>query len=103
MDLQAFLSIPYLLEAEAIETRPGEWLIRLSYPELEGCNAEGAVVEQALERLERQRIECSTRLVEAGKQPPIPRQPLASADPLWTAKNLGLSDRVSAALTRRPS
>jgi len=40
-------------------------------------------------------------LVEAGKRPPIPRQPLASSDPLWTARDLGLSDRIAALLTAK--
>ncbi len=100
MDLRALLSIPYLLEAEAVETEPEEWLVRLAYPELPGCAAEGVVVEDVLKDLERQRIEMIVRLVEAGKLPPIPRRPLASSDPLWTARDLGLSDRVTALLDR---
>ena len=103
MDLRALLSIPYLLEAEAVETEPGEWLVRLAYPELPGCHAEGAVVEDALAQLERRRIEIIVELVEAGKQPPVPRQPLAASDPLWTARDLGLSERVAALLTRGSS
>jgi predicted RNase H-like HicB family nuclease len=98
VDLRALLSIPYLLEAEAVETEPGEWCVRLAYPELPGCTAEGIVVEDVLKDLERQRIEMIVGLVEAGEQPPIPRQPLASLDPLWTARDLGLSDRVVALL-----
>lgn len=98
MDTRDLLSIPYLLEAEAVETEPGEWLVRLSYPELAGCVAEAAIVEEALKDLERQRIEMIVRLVEEGKQPPIPRQPLASSDPLWTAHDLGISGRVAALL-----
>ncbi|WP_454644862.1 hypothetical protein [Bradyrhizobium liaoningense] len=101
MDLRALLSIPYLLEAEAVETEPGEWLVRLAYPELPGCTAEGVVVEDVLKNLERQRIEMIVRLVEAGRLPPVPRQPLASSDPLWTARDLGLSDRVTALLDAR--
>jgi hypothetical protein len=103
LDLRALLSIPYLLEAEAVETEPGEWLVRLAYPELPGCTAEGFVVEDVLKELERRRIEMIVGLVEAGKQPPIPRQPLASSDPLWTARDLGLSDRIAALLAaKRP-
>jgi hypothetical protein len=51
-----------------------------------------------LRDLERRRIEMIVGLVEAGKRPPIPRQPLASSDPLWTARDLGLSDRIAALL-----
>ncbi|HEX7922144.1 MAG TPA: hypothetical protein VF583_14385 [Bradyrhizobium sp.] len=98
MDLRELLSIPYLLEAEAVETEPGQWRVRLAYPELPGCTAEAAVVEDALRDLERRRIELIVGLVEQGKQPPVPRQPLTASDPLWTAQDLGLSDRVSALL-----
>ena len=100
MDLRALLSIPYLLEAEAVEAKPGEWLVRLAYPELPGCTAEGVVVEDVLKNLERRRIETIVELVEAGIQPPIPRQPLAASDPLWTARDLGVQDRVNALLAR---
>lgn len=101
MDLHALLSIPYLLEAEAVETEAGEWLVRLAYPELPGCIAEGLVVEDVLKDLERRRIEIIVGLVKAGKLPPIPRRPLASADPLWTARDLGLSERIAALLAAK--
>jgi hypothetical protein len=96
VDLRDFLSVPYLLEAEAAETEPGKWLLRLAYPELPGCTAEGFVVEDVLKDLERRRVEMIVSLVEAGKEPPVPRKPLATSDPLWTARDLGLSARVSA-------
>ena len=98
MDLRELLSVPYLLEAEAVETEPGRWLVRLAYPELPGCTAEGAVVEDALRELERRRVEIIVSLVEAGKEPPIPRKPLAASDPLWTVRDLGLSPRIAALL-----
>jgi predicted RNase H-like HicB family nuclease len=98
VDLRELLSIPYLLEAEAVETEAGKWLVRLAYPELPGCTAEGLVVEDVLRELERQRIEMIVSLVEAGRQPPIPRKPLLTTDPLWTARDLGLSARIDALL-----
>jgi hypothetical protein len=101
LGLRELLSIPYLLEAEAVEAKPGQWLVRLAYPELPGCTAEGFVVEDTLKELERRRIEMIVRLVEEGKDPPVPRQPLAASDPLWTARDLGLSDRVAALLDDR--
>jgi hypothetical protein len=102
LNLRELLSVPYLLEAEAVETEPGKWLLRLTYPELEGCTAEGVLLEDVLKELERRRIETIVSLVEAGKEPPVPRQPLAASDPLWTAQDLGLSARV-AALVGRPA
>jgi hypothetical protein len=96
LGLQALLSIPYLLQAEATETEPGQWRVRLAYPELPGCCVESAVVEDALRELERRRIEIIVGLVERGAQPPVPREPLAACDPLWTARELGLEARVGA-------
>jgi hypothetical protein len=98
LDLRELLSIPYLLEAEAVETEPGKWLVRLAYRELPCCTAEGSIVEDVLRDLERRRIEMIVSLVEAGQEPPIPRKPLAASDPLWTAQDLGLSTRVAALL-----
>jgi len=43
LDLRELLSVPYILEAEAVETEPGQWLVRLAYPELPGCTAEDAL------------------------------------------------------------
>lgn len=102
MNLRDLLSIPYLLEAEAVETGPGQWRVRLAYPELPGCTAEGVVIEEALRELERRRIELIVGLVEAGNEPPVPRSPLAGSDPLWTARELGLSDRIAALLNDVP-
>jgi hypothetical protein len=51
-----------------------------------------------LKELEQRRIEMIVSLVEVGKEPPIPRKPLATSDPLWTVRDLGLSARVAALL-----
>jgi predicted RNase H-like HicB family nuclease len=98
VDLRELLSVPYLLEAEAVETEAGKWLVRFDYPELPGCTAEGFIVEDVLKELEQRRIEIIVGLVEEGKQPPVPRKPLAASDPLWTVRDLGLSARVAALL-----
>jgi predicted RNase H-like HicB family nuclease len=74
--------------------------VRLDYPELPDCTAEGFVVEDVLKELEQRRIEIIVGLVEQGRQPPVPRKPLASSDPLWTVRDLGLSARVAALLER---
>ena len=98
MNLRELLSVPYLLEAEAVEAEAGKWLLRLAYPELPGCTAEGFLLEDVLRELERRRVEIIVSLVETGREPPVPRKPLASSDPLWTANDLGLSARVAALL-----
>ena len=98
LNLREYLSVPYLLEGEAVETEPGKWLLRLAYPELEGCTAEGFVLEDTLKALERRRVETIVSLVEQGKSPPVPRKPLSASDPLWTAQDLGLPARVAALL-----
>lgn len=98
MNLRELLSVPYLLEAEAVEAEGGRWLLRLAYPELPGCTAEGHLLEDVLRELERRRVELIVDLVEQGKEPPIPRQPLAGSDPLWTIRALGLPERIVAIL-----
>jgi hypothetical protein len=79
-------------------TVAGKWLVRLDYPELPGCTAEGLVVEDVLKELEQRRIETIVGLVEAGKQPPIPRKPLTDPNPLWAIRDPGLSARIAVLL-----
>ena len=96
--LAELLAIPYRLQAETIETRGGTFVIRLAYPELPGCVAEGLHLEEVLADLERRRMDLVLALAEQGRLPPPPRPPLAGGDPLWTARDLGASARVIAAL-----
>jgi hypothetical protein len=100
LDLRELLSIPYLLEAEAVEAEPGKWQVRLTYPELPDCTAEGFVVEDVLTELERRRVETIVRLVEMGEHPSVPRPPLTGVDPLWTVRDLGLAGRIEVLLER---
>ena len=94
--LRDYLSVPYLLEAETVEVAPGSWLSRVAYPELPGCSAESAVVEDALDLLERKRIEIIVRMIADGRPPPLPRPPLADCDPVWAARQAGLSAEITA-------
>ncbi len=96
MRLRDYLSVPYVLEAETVEVAPGSWLRRVAYPELAGCIAEAAVVEEALLGLERKRIEIIIDMVGAGRHPPVPRSPLRHGDPAWVARQVGLADDVIA-------
>jgi hypothetical protein len=94
--LRDYLAVPYMLEAETVEVSPGTWLSRLSYPELPGCRAEALVVEEALQHLERLRIEISVAMVGDGRQPPVPRPPLRDCDPAWVAREAGLPNDIVA-------
>ncbi len=93
------LSVPYLLEARGRRSQRGAngscGSPILNYPD---CIAEGFVVEDVLKELEQRRIEIIVGLVEEGRQPPVPRKPLATPDPLWTVRDLGLSARVAVLL-----
>ena len=66
MRLREYLSVPYVLEAETVEIASGSWIRRVAYPELPGCAAESLVVEDALQLLERMRIEMIVRMVGKG-------------------------------------
>jgi len=95
MKLRDYLSIPYLLEAETVETPDGGWTRRLRYPELGNFFAEHEDVETALAELERLRITEIMRLLRRGELPPAPRAPLETLDPAWLAARLGLTDLIS--------
>jgi len=98
--LRDHLSVPYLLEAETVEVAPGSWISRVAHPELSGCSAESLMVEDALHLLERKRIEMIVRMVGEGRPPPTPRPPLRNCDPVWVAKQAGLSDEIAALIDR---
>jgi hypothetical protein len=98
--LREYLSVPYLLEAETVEVTAGSWIRRVSYPELPGCTAESLVVEDALQQLERMRIEMIIGMVSGGRLPPVPRPPLQNCDPAWVAGQAGLSDDIIALIDR---
>jgi hypothetical protein len=100
MRLSDYLSVPYRLEAETVETPSGAWLTRVSYLDLPGCRTEAPVVEEALQCLERLRIETIVAMVGAGKAPPVPRPPLRDCDPVWVAQQAGLADDIVALIAR---
>lgn len=100
MRLRDYLSVPYLLEAETVEVTPGSWISRVAYPELSGCSAESLVVEDALHLLERKRVEMIVRMVGEGRRPPTPRPPLNDCDPVWVARQAGLSDEITSLIER---
>lgn len=100
MRLRDYLSLPYLLEAETVEVAPGSWIRRVTYPELPGCTSESLVVEEALRRLERQRIQMIVEMVTAGGLPPVPCPPLPNCDPAWVARQAGLSDETISLIDR---
>ena len=86
MQLCDYLRVPYLLEARLVELSPGVWINRVSYPELGDCAAESATLEAALWQLERQRVLTIVGMLDEGKVPTVPRPPLGSSDPIWTAE-----------------
>jgi hypothetical protein len=98
--LREYLSVPYVLEAETVEVAPGSWIRRVTYPELPGCTAQSLVVEDALQLLERMRIEMIIGMVGNGRLPPVPRPPLQNCDPAWVAGQAGLSDDIIALIGR---
>jgi len=90
LQLRDYLCVPYLLEAQSVEVSPGEWVIRLRYPELPDCSAESLSLEEGLRLLDRRRIQTIITLLQRGESPPVPRQPLAACDPIWLAEEAGL-------------
>lgn len=94
MSFREFLSIPYLVEAETIEADAGRWVRRASHPELPDCEAESALIETALEQLERRRIERILDILRSGALPPVPRPPLPDCDPEGVLARAGFDNEI---------
>lgn len=89
--LRELLCIPYRVEASTTETSSGQWVRRATYPELPGCTAEAPTIEEALNQLERRRVEIIIATVQGGGVPPVPRPPLGGIDPAGVAAALGVA------------
>lgn len=100
MTLREYLSIPYALQAQPCEVAGGEWVRRLTYPELGDFTAEGHDVEQVFLDVERKRYAEIVRRLKAGDPPPVPRVPLETADPAWWAEALGVAGLVDGLLDK---
>ena len=87
-----YLRVPYILEAESIEAAPGSWVSRVSYPELPNCVEQAATIEDAIDRLERRRIQTIVHMLRSGTPPRIPRPPLVSSQPYSLIAQSGLED-----------
>ncbi len=79
MKLIDYLRVPYVLEAELTEVAAGSWVSRVSYPELPNCVEQAASIEEAIDQLERRRIEVIVELLRSGAPPRVPRPPLESS------------------------
>jgi hypothetical protein len=61
-----YLRVSYVLEAESIEARSGSWISRVSYPELPNCTEQAATIEEAIDKLEHQRIRIIVQMLRDG-------------------------------------
>jgi predicted RNase H-like HicB family nuclease len=89
-----YLRVPYVLEAESTEAAPGVWVSRVSYPELPDCVEQAATIEDAIDKLERRRIEVIVAMLRSGRPPHVPRPLLASSQPYWLIAHYGLQNEL---------
>jgi predicted RNase H-like HicB family nuclease len=89
-----YLRVPYVLEAESTEAAPGSWVSRVSYPELPNCIEQAATIEEAIDKLERRRIQIIVAMLRSGTPPRVPRPPLESSQPYWLIAHCGLQDEL---------
>lgn len=92
VELVDYLSIPYLIAVHSAVSDEGEWLRFAECPELPGCHAEAVSITDALDGLDRKRVEIIVDLLRAGRTPPVPRPPLRNDDPLPDLRLRGLLD-----------
>lgn len=98
MTLAEVLSIPYVLEAQSVETAAGVWLRQVAYPEIPGCRAAAAQLEDAVDEVERLRIDLLLEGIYRGQLPPSPREPLVDAQPASTLLRVGYPEAAVALL-----
>jgi hypothetical protein len=94
VNLIDYLRVPYVLEAESTESSPGVWVSRVSYPELPNCVEQAATIEEAIDKLERRRIQIIVQMLRSGTRPRVPRPPLASSQPHWLLARYGLQGEL---------
>lgn len=90
MTLSEYLRVPYVILAFSSESADGRWLRCVKCPELPGCEAEAVSIVDALEELDRKRVEVIVGLLREGRRPPVPRPPLRNADPISDLRHRGL-------------
>lgn len=78
MDLDYYLSIPYVLALETVQLPDGDWVRRAEFPELPGCYADAYSAVEAVEKLSAEQVRYIQRLLDAGVPVPQPRPPLPS-------------------------
>jgi hypothetical protein len=76
LDRDAYLRIPYIIEASSVEHAGQVWKRRAEHIELPDCAVEADTIVEALELLEARRVDVIDGLLAAGQRPPVPRPPL---------------------------
>lgn len=91
-----YLRIPYLVTAQSQPLPDGRWVRHVEHPELPDCSAEAGSITEALQLLDRRRIQVVIALLSSGDFPPAPRALLGEQQALDRARRCGLADRVAA-------
>lgn len=75
------LTTPFLLISESVETEDGEWMRKLSYPEL-SCSVVADNVLEALDQLEIDRVRALVAALERESSLPVAvaREPVADVE-----------------------
>jgi predicted RNase H-like HicB family nuclease len=78
MNLDDLLSVPYVLDARAVQGSDGNWVCELEYEEIPNCVSRARSPLEALDELEQKRVDYLTERFENGLPTPIPRLPLST-------------------------
>jgi hypothetical protein len=76
MELEEYLSVPYLLVMEPVEKPDGDWVRHAEYPELPGVEAEAFSPIDALNQVEERKLNFIQSHLARGESIPVPRPPL---------------------------
>lgn len=97
MKVGEYLRVPYIVTAWSEELPDGRWVRHVEHPELPGCSAEAASIEEALSRLDDLRPRLILEMLADGRRP-LMRKSLMGASQarvrLGSAGLLGAFDPV---------
>lgn len=91
-----YLRIPYLVTAQSQSQSDGTWVRHVEHPELPDCSAEADSITEALQLLDRRRIQVVIAMLIRGEAPPVLRAPLGEQQALGRVRRAGLGERVAA-------
>jgi hypothetical protein len=73
MKVADYFRAPFVIRATSVRREDGEWIRRVECPELPGCAVESHSILEAVDAIERLRIEVILKMLSSGTPPVVSR------------------------------